>query len=172
MTNKPAQGAKILKELIEEEYQTDPFPEEVLSQLANGTRHSKKITLADYGNVEGKLNYLGKLFVPDLPEAHLELLRQPHNAPAAGRPGKTKTFELLTKNYYWPQMMKYVEQYVKNCHTCSDAKATRHAPFGIFRPLPIPEQPWRDISMDFVTGLPVSDYYDAILVVVDRLTKM
>ncbi|KAH0614661.1 uncharacterized protein H6S33_000297 [Morchella sextelata] len=38
--------------------------------------------------------------------------------------------------------------------------------------MPIPDGPWRDVSMDFVTDLPESDGYNAILVVVDRLTKM
>ena len=37
------------------------------------------------------------------------------------------------------------------------------------------ESPWQDISLDFITHLPVSrgpEQYDSILVVVDRLTKM
>ncbi|KAH0612978.1 uncharacterized protein H6S33_009358 [Morchella sextelata] len=38
--------------------------------------------------------------------------------------------------------------------------------------MPIPDGPWTDVSMDFVTDLPESDGYNAILVVVDRLTKM
>ena len=44
-------------------------------------------------------------------------------------------------------------------------------PFGIFRPLPIPDRPWQDIIMDFITGLPMSQGYSAIWVVIDRLTK-
>jgi hypothetical protein len=32
--------------------------------------------------------------------------------------------------------------------------------------------PWTDISYDLITGLPVSEGYDSILMVVDRLTKM
>ena len=43
--------------------------------------------------------------------------------------------------------------------------------------LPIPTLRWKDLSMDFVIGLPIStDWkgtsYDSILVIVDRLTKM
>jgi len=49
---------------------------------------------------------------------------------------------------------------------------TRHAPFGILRPLSIPYRPWQDILMDFVTGLPWSNRNDGIWVVVDWLTKM
>lgn len=42
---------------------------------------------------------------------------------------------------------------------------------GLLQPLPIPNQAWRHISMDFIGGLPKSQGKDTILVVVDRRTK-
>ena len=47
----------------------------------------------------------------------------------------------------------------------------RHAPFGLLSPLLIPTRPWLSVSLDWITDLPPSHYHDAVLVVVDRLTK-
>ena len=45
-------------------------------------------------------------------------------------------------------------------------------PSGLLQQLPIPEWKWDMIAMDFVSGLPrTSSGYDAIWVIVDKLTK-
>jgi hypothetical protein len=44
--------------------------------------------------------------------------------------------------------------------------------YGLLQPLPIPVGPWKSISLDFITDLPPSKVYDAILIVVDYFTKM
>jgi IS30 family transposase len=51
------------------------------------------------------------------------------------------------------------------------AKPQHHKPYGLLKQLPIPEQPWNPIFMDFIEKLPKSSGYDTILVIVDRLTK-
>jgi len=43
---------------------------------------------------------------------------------------------------------------------------------GELHPLEIPEGPWQDISIDMIGPLPRSNEMDAILVIVDRFTKM
>lgn len=44
-------------------------------------------------------------------------------------------------------------------------------PTGLLQPLPILEGPWQDVTMDFVEGLPKSEGYNSILVIVDCFTK-
>jgi len=81
-------------------------------------------------------------------------------------------FDLLSRRYYWKTMRKQVDRYVRSCAECQKSRTGRHASFGVLRPLSVPDKPWEDISMDFATGLPECEGYDAIWVVVDRLSKM
>ena len=75
-------------------------------------------------------------------------------------------------------MRKFVSEYCHTCDACPRAKPSRHKPYGLLKQLPIPERPWESISLDFIVELPSSKSeldsrtYDAILVIVDRLTKM
>ncbi|GJP33651.1 hypothetical protein CLOM_g18174 [Closterium sp. NIES-68] len=52
-------------------------------------------------------------------------------------------------------------------------KSSHQRAAGLLQPLDPPERPWQHVTMDYVIGLlAVPSGNDAILVVVDRLTKM
>ena len=103
----------------------------------------------------------------------LRLRKDFHEAPAAGHPGRSKTLKLLSRQYYWPKMHKEVDCFLCNCHTCQRSRTACHAPFSVLRPHPIPDgSAWHNISMDFINGLPWSNSFNAILIVVCHLTKM
>ena len=68
-------------------------------------------------------------------------------------------------------MSCYVGKYVATCNLCIQTKAKRYHPVGELHPLPIPDTPWDTISVDFLVELPESAGHDAVMVVVDSVTK-
>ncbi len=114
-------------------------------------------------------------YVPEI--VRTELISRHHDDPLAGHFGIDKTTELIAQKYYWPTLRRNVKAYVTGCNICLASKSVRHKPYGDLQSLPVPMHRWKDLSIDFVTGLPVStnwkgETYDSILVIVDRLTKM
>ena len=132
----------------------------------------KGIALGLYREEKGYLWYDNKITIPDEEELRTETIRRNHDTPQAGHGGTAKNLELISRSYYWPKIREDIKQYVKNCEICQRTKTTRHAPYGLLKPLEAPGRPWESIAMDFIAGLPESNGYDAIWVVIDRLTKM
>ena len=69
-------------------------------------------------------------------------------------------------------MWKDVKEFVFSCDVCSRSNIPRHRPYGLLQALHVPHRPWSSVSIDFITDLPLSNAYNNIFVVVDRLTKM
>ena len=84
---------------------------------------------------------------------------------------RDRTYLKLSRYFYWPGMSKSVKKFVQSCDRCQRVKGGQ-LKAGLLQPLPVPEQPWHDISMDFIMGLPLTCRgHSAILTFVDRLTK-
>ena len=84
-----------------------------------------------------------------------------------------KTTRLLTRHFWWPRAGADVREYVLVCECCQQVKASRQPPIGLLQPLPVPYDVFESVSLDFVTGLPLTARgHDAILVLVDRLSKL
>jgi hypothetical protein len=163
-----------LLQCIRDALLTDPLAKDILGHLSAPDSLTDKGARSDYELFEFKDGLLyreGLLYVPEGP-ARLKVLQARHDTPAAGHFGTNKTIELVSRDYWWPQLWKFVKDFVRTCDTCARSKTPRHLPYGLLQPLPIPVAPWRSISMDFITDLPDSQGFDSILVVVDRFTKM
>jgi hypothetical protein len=68
-------------------------------------------------------------------------------------------------------MKDVVMSFVQQCKICHQAKHEHTHSAGLLQSLPIPQGAWQEITMDFIEGLPLSEGYNTILVVVDRYTK-
>lgn len=163
--------SRTIQEIIEQEYSTDEFIQEILSLLRNGVRRSKKISLSECEDRNGHLYFRNRLVIPDHPELEIKILRLVHDSPVGGHPGRGKTLEIIQREYYWPDMFETIRRFVSCCHTCRRAKASREKYHGLLKPLPVPERRWQHISVDFVVDLPESEGCTNIMVVVDRLSK-
>jgi len=163
---------------IEEAYQNQgDLVHQILKALREDSRQDKifrdtRISPADCTEINGKLHYRDKLFLPDSDKLRLHIFRLAHDSVAAGHPGVAKTYELVSRHYYYPGLHHLTKRYVLNCMTCARTKASRERYSGLLRPLPVPDQRWKEVSIDFVVGLPNCQGHDAIMVVVDRLSKM
>ena len=68
-------------------------------------------------------------------------------------------------------MTTFIKKYVANCDICQRMKNHPQKPFGPLQPNKVSFESWKIITADMITHLPKSDGYNAILVIVDRLTK-
>uniref|UniRef100_A0A2N9IYD6 CCHC-type domain-containing protein n=1 Tax=Fagus sylvatica TaxID=28930 RepID=A0A2N9IYD6_FAGSY len=120
---------------------------------------------------DGYLFKESKLCVPSCSMREL-LVREAHGGGLMGHFGVKKTLDILHEHFFWPKMKKDVNRICGRCITCRKAKS-KVLPHGLYTPLPVPSEPWVDISMDFVLGLPRTKRgRDSIFVVVDRFSKM
>ena len=140
--------------------------------LKEGARKSKLILLPYCEIIEDHLYCNKKLVLPEVEELRIELLKEVHESPAGGHYGAGKIIELIKRQYWFPGMYETVRRFTKNCHICRRANYSREAYNGVLNPLPVPERTWKDVSMDYVVGLPNSEGKNAILVVMCRLSKM
>lgn len=85
--------------------------------------------------------------------------------------GVLKTLKRLRAVFYWLGMHKSVLKFIQECNVCLCSKSAHMKPYGLLQSLSIPTQLCRDISMDFIIGLPKSNGKDSIMVIVDRLSK-
>ncbi|KAK3521344.1 hypothetical protein QTP70_003454 [Hemibagrus guttatus] len=110
-----------------------------------------------------------RLFVPS--QFRTQVMRWVHEAPSSGHPGARRSAQLVSRRFWWPSLGPEVEDFVRQCATCAQARTSRQRPEGLLEPLPVPRRPWSHLSVDFLTDLPDSEGFTAIMVVVDRFSK-
>jgi len=118
----------------------------------------------------------GKIVVPSHPRFQALrnlIVKEHHDAPFAGHQGVARTKEAISRLFWWKGLHRDVCKFIQGCRECVISKHDRHRPFGLLQPLPPPTYCWEEITMDFVTGLPITmEGYDTVVTFVDRFSKM
>ena len=113
-----------------------------------------------------------KVYIPRDKRLRAEVIQLYHNTLVGGHGEQWKTTEFVTRNFWWPGVIKEVKKYVESYNTYQRNKNHTEAPAGKLIPNIVPEKPWSHITADFITKLLLVQGYDTILVVCDRITKI
>jgi hypothetical protein len=177
--NEPEIERSTILERIDSAYLDDAHLQHILRSLRENERSNRDVhfSLAECEEREGRVWYRGRLLIPEDDNVRQLLFKTHHEE--MGHRGQAQTYSLLHRNYYWKGMDRYVRQHVRQCHVCQLTKYRNTRADVLLKPLPVPKHRWRDISIDFIDGLPSAyatvnptrDPLNAVLTVTDRLTK-
>ncbi|WVZ89158.1 hypothetical protein U9M48_035595 [Paspalum notatum var. saurae] len=117
--------------------------------------------------------YKNRICVPIVDRIRKLILSEAYDTAYSIHPSSTKTYYDLKKRFWWYGMKCAMAEYVAICDTCQRVKAEHQRPAGLLQSLKVPEWKRKEITMDFIVGLPrIQKGYNSIWVVVDRLTKL
>lgn len=137
-----------------------------MSSLQQGLPSKKGFSINN-----NRLHYKSKIFIPATSKWRSKLLFEFYSSLQAGHSGFLRTYKCISHSFAWPGTWKDIKTFIANCDQCQRQTYETIHPPGLLEPLPIPENVWFDISLDFIDGLPLSQGKNTILVVVDRLSK-
>lgn len=102
---------------------------------------------------------------------HNVLLKELYASPFSWHLGFSKTYDRVKRNFFWTGMKKAIKIFIAEWDTCQCHKRETAKILGTLHPLLIPSAIWKEISMDFIEGLPKSSGNLIIFVAVDHLSK-
>lgn len=151
---------------IKKEVAQDEMLKKLVQELAADPKSHPDYTMA-----QGRLLRKGKLVLPKELKVIGIVLKKMHDGRMGGHGGVQHTQKRISELFFWVGMMNDIKCYVAACSVCQRHKYSTLAPEGLLQPLSILEAIWEDVAMDFVEGMPRSEGYNAVLVVVERLSK-
>ncbi|GKE12301.1 ty3-gypsy retrotransposon protein, partial [Tanacetum coccineum] len=131
----------------------------------------RKEVLDGFQHEQGMILFHDRYFISVESKLKELLLSEFHNMSMAGHSGVKKMLVGMSALFYWKGMRKSIEDFIRKCLVCQQTKYSTQALAGLLQPLLTPSGVWEDVSMDFITGLPVCKGLSIILVVVDHFTK-
>src|SRR5260370_5829343 len=156
----------VFMEWIRQSDQYDDLVVKALKALDMGELRSD-----EWMHAEGVVLYRGRVYVPDNPQLHHDLVHAHHSAIVIRHPGHWKMLELVSQNYWWPGLSRYIARLIAGCDACNWTKTFPTQKVGKLIPNKVPDQCWQVISIDMIRELLDSKGYNTVLMVVDCLSK-
>lgn len=153
-------------DVICQEVQGGPQLNAVIKHLQEDPDDTTRFSLQ-----QGVLKYKGRLVLSKTSTLIPAILHTYHDSVLGGHSAFLRTYKRLTVDLYLEGMKSDVKKYVEECLICQQNKNLAVSSVGLLQLLDVPTRIWEDVTMGFIEGLPKYEGCDAILVVVDRLSK-
>jgi len=130
-------SAMISKALLQE------YELELLEEVQEASKNdldclSRKATLKDLINCgkelptnwqykDGFSYFKNRLYIPVDDALKTKIAKECHDSKVAGHFGMEKTIEIMTRDFYWKGLTKWINDYVRSCDECQHNKSPRHA---------------------------------------------
>jgi len=109
------EGVDLLEKVKQSKVKDDEVVKTVEEMKQAGV---KMLRDEEWRKVNGIMYKEGKVYVPKDDKLRVEIIRLHHNMPVGGHKGQWKMVELVTHNFWWPEVTKEVKRYMKGCDAC------------------------------------------------------
>jgi hypothetical protein len=150
---------------------SDPLVLQAIQNLSEETPLFPRSALADWTFENDTLYYKHRLYVS--PPARSALLHSIHSSPLTGHLERFRTKAIIERDFWWPGLSTFVTNFVMGCAVCQQNKVHTHPVTPPLNPIKSTTSlPFKQLYVDLVTDLPLSNGHDSLMVVVDHgLTK-
>ena len=97
-----------------------------------------------------------RIVVPKDEELKGQIVEELHSTPYSAHPGIQRTIGKVQKSFYWKGMLGDIRHFVENCPVCQMEKFEHQVARGKLQSTQIPEEKWKEISIDFIMDLPIT----------------
>ena len=105
-----------LEDKLKEGIRQDPESQNLKEKII---QNASENVIIDYSfNEQGLILFKSRLYVPNISEVKLLILKEIHKSPYSGHPGYHKMITMLRKEYFWPNMQNEVAELLARCIEC------------------------------------------------------
>ncbi len=102
---------------------------------------------------------------------HTKLLQEVHDQSSTFHFDNKRIIDLVQCFYYWSDYQATIWWYIQNYHACQRSKVSRNSINELHHSLSISQKRWKDIAMNFITELSLSEDYNVICTIICCLIK-
>ncbi|GJX24457.1 putative reverse transcriptase domain-containing protein [Tanacetum coccineum] len=106
-------------------------------------------------HMDGTLCLNGRSWLPCYGDLRIVIMHESHKSKYSIHPGFDNMYQDMKKLYWWPNMKADIATYVSKCLKCAKVKAEHQRPLGLLVQPEIPQWKWDNITMNFITKLPM-----------------